>query len=174
MRPRRILVIGVLLLLAVPVQTALLGRFALLGAKPELLILLVVGVAMLDGPVTGAIAGFGAGLLLDAQTSLPDGLGALVLAATGAAIGRLRPLLQRPSAWVPAAAVGAGTVGSLTVYALLALLLGAPTGSPDRAALRILLAGVYGAALTPLIYPGLQRLLIDRPRAVIGSVVVRR
>lgn len=174
MSSRKILVIGVLLVLAVPIQTALLGRFALLGAKPELLTLLVVAVAMLDGPVTGALAGFGAGLLLDAQTSLPDGLGALVLAATGATVGRIRPLIQRPSAWLPAGVVGAATFASLIVYAVLALLLGAPTGAPGRTVFRIVFASIYGAALTPLIYPWLQRLLRDRPKTVIGSVVVRR
>lgn len=174
MRARKVLVIGALLLVALVVQTAVLGRFALLGAKPELLTLLVVAVAMLDGSVSGAIAGFGAGLLLDAQTSLPDGLAALVLAATGATVGRIRPLLQRPSAWLPAAVVGVATVASLLVYALLALLLGSPTGGLVRTIARIALAGVYGAALTPLIYPGVQRLLLERPKAVIGSVVVRR
>jgi rod shape-determining protein MreD len=172
-RPRRILIVGALLFAAVLVQTALLGRFALLGAKPELLTLIVVSVAMLDGPVTGALAGFAAGLLLDAQTSLPDGLSALVLAATGATVGRIRLLIQRPSAWVPAASVGAATLASMSVYAVLALLFGAPTGSALRTIARILLAAVYGAALTPLIYPGLQRLLIERPRTVIGSVVRR-
>lgn len=173
MRPRRVLIIAGLLALLVPVQTGLLGRFALLGAKPELSILLVVVVSMLTGPVTGALTGFAAGLLIDAQTSLPDGLSAMVLAATGAAVGRIRLLIQRPSAWVPAAAVGAATVLSLTVYGLLALLLGAPTGGPIRMGARILLAAVYGAALTPLVYPGLQKLLVERPRTVIGSVVQR-
>ena len=173
MRPRRIAIIFGLLVLAVPIQTALLGRFALLGAKPELLTLLVVAVAMLEGPVTGALAGFAAGLLLDAQTSLPDGLSALVLAATGATVGRIRLLIQRPSAWVPAASVGAATFASMAIYALLALLFGAPTGSALRTVARILLAAAYGAALTPLVYPGLQRLLVQRPRTVIGSVVRR-
>jgi rod shape-determining protein MreD len=162
-----------LLVAAVPIQTALLGRFALLGAKPELSLLIVVAIAMIDGPVTGALAGFGAGLLLDSQTALPDGLAALVLAATGACVGRFRLLIQRPSAWVPAASVGAATFASLAVYALFAELLGAPTGSPVRTLARIVLAAAYGAALTPLVYPGLQKLLTDRPKGVIGSVVSR-
>lgn len=173
MRPRRIAIIAALLIVAVPVQTALLGRFALLGAKPELLTLIVVAVAMLEGPVVGALAGFAAGLLLDAQTSLPDGLSALVLAATGAIVGRIRLLIQRPSAWVPAASVAAATFASMAVYAILALLFGAPTGSAMRTIVRILLAATYGAALTPLIYPGIQRLLAERQRHVIGSVVRR-
>jgi rod shape-determining protein MreD len=170
---RRLLAIIGLVLVTVPLQTAVLGRFSILGAKPELLTLLVVSIAMIDGAVSGTLAGFAAGLLLDAQTSLPDGLGALVLAATGAAIGRLRPLLIRPSAWVPAAVVFAATLASLTTYSLMALLLGAPTGSLVRSVMRIVIAAIYTAVLTPLIYPWLAKMLIERPRQVIGSVVRR-
>lgn len=174
MRPPRAVIIGALLLLAIPVQTGLLGRFALLGAKPELLTLIVVAVAMLSGPLEGALTGLAAGLILDSLTALPDGLGTLVLALTGLVVGRLRALIQRPSAWVPAVTVGTATVLSLAVYALLSFLFGSPVGVPARTIARIFLAGAYGAILTPFIYPMLQRLLTDRPKEVIGSVLVRR
>lgn len=174
MRPSRALLVALVLVIAVPIQTAILGRFALLGAKPELLILIVVAMGLLHGSLQAAAAGAFAGLLFDSLTALPDGLGILVLTSAGAAVGRLRPLLQRPSAWIPPLTVGIATIASLSVYALLALMVGSPVGAPLRTASRIFFAGIYGAVLTPFVYPLLQRLVVDRPREVIGSVLVRR
>lgn len=173
MTARRVLVVAAMLSVALAVQTAFLGRFALLGAKPELLLLLVVAVSMADGPVAGALTGFGAGLLIDALTGLPDGLTSIVFTAVGAAVGLARPMLQRPSAWLPSAIVGVATASALAAYALLGLLLEVETGSVARTIARIALAALYGAVVTPLVYP-LATKLLERQHPVLGSVVVRR
>lgn len=173
MRLRSGSVIAVTLFLGLAVQTAFLGRFAILGAKPELLVLVVVAVAMVEGPVAGLLTGFAAGLLTDSLTDLPDGLSAVVFMLTGYGVGRVRQMFQRPSAWLPAAMVGSATLAALAVEASLSALVGIFAGSPVRTIVRIVLVAVYGMILTPFIFPVIARSL-ERQRPVLGSVVVRR
>ncbi|MFP5224402.1 MAG: rod shape-determining protein MreD [Actinomycetota bacterium] len=170
---RRVGIIAGALFIGLALQTAFLGRFAILGAKPEVLLLIVVAVAMTEGPTVGLVTGFAAGLMTDSLTDLPDGLTAFVFMAAGLAVGTIRPMFQRPSAWLPAAMVGATTALALALAALLGALLGVFAGTFLRTLVRIILAAVYGMVLTPFLYPLLTRAMV-RQRQVLGSVVVRR
>lgn len=170
---RRIGVITASLVIGLALQTAFLGRFAILGAKPEMLLLVVVAVAMVEGPTVGALTGFAAGIVTDALTDLPDGLTAIVFMAAGVIVGSVRPMFQRPSAWLPAAMVGASTTLALATEAALGALVGVFAGSFLRTVFRIILVAVYGMILTPFVYPLITRSL-ERQRQVLGSVVVRR
>jgi rod shape-determining protein MreD len=170
---RRVGVIAAALFIGLALQTAFLGRFAIFGAKPEVLLLIVVAVAMTEGPTVGLVTGFAAGLMIDSLTDLPHGLTAFVFMGAGLAVGTVRPMFQRPSAWLPAAMVGATTAAALAVSAMLGALLGVFAGTLLRTSSRILLAAIYGMLLTPFLYPLLTRMMV-RQRQVLGSVVVRR
>src|SRR6266576_3703678 len=56
---------AVLLFLAVLVQVSILGGYSPLGGSPDVLLVVLLSIALLRGSIFGAIAGFGAGFLVD-------------------------------------------------------------------------------------------------------------
>lgn len=86
----RVLFEALLLLCAVFFQVGVLARLNLPGATPDLVLVLVTALAMLRGPLVGAIAGFSAGLLLDLVSPSTGTLGltALLLIVVGVFAGR--------------------------------------------------------------------------------------
>jgi rod shape-determining protein MreD len=79
---------AVLLFLAVIVQVSILGGYAPLGGTPDLLLVILLSIALLRGSVFGALAGFGAGLLLDTANLGTLGFTSLLLTVAGFWIGR--------------------------------------------------------------------------------------
>lgn len=61
----RALVVVVIVLTAVILQVTVLSRLGLPGATPALVAVVVIGFALVAGPLVGAAVGFAAGLLLD-------------------------------------------------------------------------------------------------------------
>jgi rod shape-determining protein MreD len=98
----RTVVVGLLLLSAAVLQTALFPALSLGGFRPDLLLLVVLGVAVKDGALAGLRVGFAAGLLTDLLVAqAPVGLATLVLTGAGYAIGEARPYLAHGSFTAP-------------------------------------------------------------------------
>ena len=70
---RQTLVCGSIVILAVMLQLTVLSRLGLPGATPDVVVVAVVALALAYGPVTGAVVGFAAGLVL-ALTPPADGV----------------------------------------------------------------------------------------------------
>lgn len=85
----KIILYGLFLLLFYLLQTALFPRLAIGGVKPLILPVAVVGIALYEGSVPGALAGLAAGLLCD--ISMTDSIAVFILALTviGALVGFL-------------------------------------------------------------------------------------
>lgn len=86
---------GLLILISGLLQMAPRAVPALFGARPLLLIPIVVSVAMFEGPVGGAAAGIGGGLLWDLYADRLFGFHALFLMILCCAAGLLVRLLIR-------------------------------------------------------------------------------
>lgn len=69
-------------------QVTILGSIDVAGGAPDLVLVTLVAVALLRGPIFGAVAGFYAGLLVDTATLETLGLTSLVLTLAGYWIGR--------------------------------------------------------------------------------------
>ena len=80
--------IAVLVFAAALLQASLFSSRDVLGGTADVLLLVLIGIALLRGAVTGAVAGFGGGLLLDVLTLDTLGVTALVLALAGYWTGR--------------------------------------------------------------------------------------
>jgi rod shape-determining protein MreD len=89
----RILLSAVLVVVALVVQVSVFARLGLPGAVPDLLLLVVIGLALVYGPVGGCLVGFCAGLLADLAPPSDHAVGryALVLCLLGYGAGLLRP-----------------------------------------------------------------------------------
>ncbi len=116
------LIVGALLL-----QLHLFSTFSFDGARPEIVIALVLVVGYLVGPDEGAIVGFAAGLAFDVYVATPFGLTAFVYTLAGYTMGRLTPGLVRSAAWIGAVAVAVGSMATMIGYALIGAVLGVDT-----------------------------------------------
>ena len=148
---RRFLVLAGVLVVAVLVQSTVLARLTLAGARPDLLVLAVVSVAVATDPTTGAAFGFVAGLVADLLFDLPVGVSALVYTAVGFAVGTLRVYVtgHRPLAHL--VLVAAASLASVWCCGLLLRVL--DLSSWAAVARAGPLVAVYNLLLTPFVYP---------------------
>jgi rod shape-determining protein MreD len=151
------LLLAAVIVTALLVQSTVFAEVQLLGARPELMYLLTISLAILEGPGSGAITGFVGGMAQDFLLNQPKGITALTLTILGYAVGLLRQYIVSPSPLLPVALVAGGTFVGELFYGLVAFLL----GQLDVTALYLVrvaaLAAAYNAALTPLVFPILRR-----------------
>ncbi|GHH64415.1 rod shape-determining protein MreD [Kitasatospora indigofera] len=156
MRLTRIPVSAVLILLGLVLQVSVFGRLQLPGATPDVLLLVVIGLAMVYGPTGGCLVGFAAGLLADLAPPSDHAIGryALVLCLMGYAAGLLRGEHGRQrSVGGALLVVGAAAAVSTLLYAMVGALVG------DTAARHVGLAGLvvsallYDLLLAPFVVP---------------------
>src|SRR5581483_11968936 len=82
------------------VQVSVFPHLRLLGAVPDLGLLLTVTVGFNLGPEAALLTGFGTGLAYDLFLETPLGLSALAYALTGYAVGILQTGVIRSPRWV--------------------------------------------------------------------------
>jgi rod shape-determining protein MreD len=142
---------------ALLLQSTVFAQVKLGGAKPELMYLVTIVLAMLEGPSSGAIGGFSAGMAQDFLLNDPKGITALVLTLVGYAVGIVRQFITTPSPALPTLLVGAGTAVGVLFYGFVAFLLGRLPGDVLFLLRVAFLSAIYNAILTPLAYPLLRR-----------------
>jgi rod shape-determining protein MreD len=156
---RRTFSLAAVILTALLLQTTVFADVKLLGVRPELMYLVTIVFAMLEGPSSGAIAGFAGGMAQDFLLDAPKGITALTLTLVGYAVGLLRQYIVSPSPLLPTFLVAGGTFVGVLFYRLVAFLL----GQESTSALYVLkvagLSALYNALLTPLLYPLLRRVV---------------
>ncbi|MFE0375966.1 rod shape-determining protein MreD [Streptomyces inhibens] len=146
MRINRILLSAPLVVVALVIQVSILARLQLPGAVPDLLLLVVVGLALVYGHVGGSLVGFFAGLLADLAPPSDHAIGryALVLCVIGYVAGLTKPDSgQHRSATLPLMVVIGAAIGSTLMYAGVGSLVG------DTAARHV---GIVGLLLSATLY----------------------
>jgi rod shape-determining protein MreD len=155
----RIFAVALVVLAALALQTTVLSRLTLLGVIPQLVLVVVISLAFLDGERVGIVSGFFGGLLLDLQLP-PDsivGLTALVYTMIGYGVGYFRQYSTGESVWTPVFAVAVGSAVAEVSYALLAIMLGRSWVSLVFTAKVTGLVVLYDALLTPFVFPLVRR-----------------
>jgi rod shape-determining protein MreD len=112
---------------AVLLEVQLFSWFSFGGARPEIVILLVLAVGYLVGPDQGAIVGFAAGLALDVFLTTPLGFSAFVYTVAGYAIGQVSPSLVRSAWWIGALVVAGASGLTMLATAIFGEVLGLDT-----------------------------------------------
>ncbi|GGY83650.1 rod shape-determining protein MreD [Streptomyces nitrosporeus] len=156
MRVNRTLLSAVLVVVALVVQVSVLARLQLPGATPDLLLLVVLGLAFVYGHVAGALTGFGAGLLADLAPPADHAAGryALVLCVIGYLAGLTRPANGRlTSAFAPMAVVVAAALGSTLLYAGVGALVGDTAARHVGLGSLLFTAALYDLLLAPFTIP---------------------
>jgi rod shape-determining protein MreD len=157
------------LLTAVLVQLGIVTRLHFPIGPPNVALLAVISLALVEGPAVGMSYGFGAGLLGDLLGAHAIGRLALVWTVLGYLVGLVRTDENRESRnpLVPMLVIGAGTLGATLAFAALGVVVGDPH-APIRTLIRVALAAtLYNVLLTPFLYPPLRGLLgrLDVTRA---------
>ncbi|MGI9016698.1 MAG: rod shape-determining protein MreD [Euzebya sp.] len=159
---------GGLILLAILLKTTVLPAFAINSFRPDVLVVVVVGVALIEGPDTGIRLGFAAGLVQDLLSggAALVGLGALVMMTVGYTTGLLRPYIltgERSASIALSGIMAAATTG---LFGLLGRMFGVIQPSLARIAVAALVVGLYSAAVSPLVLRPTQWLIRQFPAGV--------
>lgn len=97
--------VGATLFVAALLQVTLVASLDVAGGAADLLLLVLVAVALLRGSLTGAVAGFFGGLLVDVTTLDTLGVSALLYALIGYWTGRYGETTGRDRGHAPLVAV---------------------------------------------------------------------
>lgn len=162
-----VLLAVVLVFLAI-VQVSLVDFLPTPWAVPDLVVVAVLALAIAHGPLTGGLAGAGAGLILDLipPASGPLGGWMLVLAVAGVVLGRVAETYQPgPFAALLLLAIGAGVV--VLARAAVLWFAGSSVHPPS-----VLAAAVASAAWALVLAP-LALLLVTRSTRLAPPAAVR-
>ena len=146
---------------ALLLQTTVITRLPLPGGAPDLLLVLVVAFALVEGPVPGMATGFAAGLLADLQSEHELGRLALVYVVIAYLVG-LNAFDADRSFVLPFVAVGLASFGAVLLYAAEGTLLGDVRVTGGSVARALATTVPYDVVLTPFVLPlvaGLSRRL---------------
>lgn len=114
---------GLVVVLAL-LQLTLVTPFEVASGHPDVVLCFLVSLALLRGPVVGALVGFAVGLVLDLASFGTIGLSSLVLTLAGYWAGRFGILTTRSSPHPPLIAIALATVWVAVGSAFLEFLLG--------------------------------------------------
>ena len=126
MTARSVARVAFVIFLALMVQQTMMVALRVGGVHPDLLWLLPITAALADGPETGGIVGFWAGLAFDLVLPTPFGLSALVGCLLGYAVGALTTPVDPRTTWLKPVAALTGSVAADMLFAVLGAILGQP------------------------------------------------
>jgi rod shape-determining protein MreD len=144
---------GLVLLIALCLQVAVMPWLTIAGAQIDLLLLVGIAAGLVGGPERGARVGFVAGLLMDLTISGPFCLSALAYCLASYFVGSAQRSVVGPTWWapIPGAALAAG--GATLFYAAIGAGLGHTEWIEGRT-LTVALVIAFGAAL--LVLPAMR------------------
>lgn len=152
MTGRRFLLGAVSVVTAVLLQVTVVGRLPLPGVAPDLVLVLVVAYALAEGPMSGLVTGWFAGLLCDALSVHELGRMALAYAIAGYVTGMLQDETER-STLQPFGAVALGALLALGAYLSVGILLSDPRVTMHALARSLVSTVPYDVVLTPFVVP---------------------
>jgi len=161
---RRSLPVTAAIIAAALLQAGVAPYLAIGHVVPNFLLLVVVTLALVEGPGAGASAGFAAGMLFDLLGTGPVGPMVAVLAITGYLAGMMHEAMFAEGWLLPLSVLAIASLGSEIAYGLILDMLG--QGGPFWLTFfaKMVPGAVYDVALALLVYPWLARFLRqDRP-----------
>jgi rod shape-determining protein MreD len=155
----RVMLSSLLVLTAAVLQVTVVNRLPLPGAGPDLVLLVVIGLAVVVGPTAGASIGFAAGLLVDLMppTATEVGRWALVFCIIGYIAGQIQVDAKRSALIVLGTVAGLAAL-SVLLFAGLGLLFGDSRISRDLVVSTMVSSVLYDLLLAPFVIPGVMAL----------------
>jgi rod shape-determining protein MreD len=154
----RAVAITVVMIVALAIQSTLLPLATLLGVIPQLVFVVVVSFAYIDGERVGIVTGFFGGLLLDLLIpGAPVGVNAMLFVLITYGVARFRYMTPSESVWTPVLVVIAGSMVAEFGYALLQVMFGQPWIALVDTAKVAGLVVLYNTLMMPFVFPLVRR-----------------
>lgn len=150
---------AVALLAALVAQVALAPYLSVFGVVPNFVFLVVVTLALTEGPVAGCWAGFVGGLLFDLSGSGVVGPYALVLTVVGYVAGLLQANMFAEGWLLPVTVVAVASLVTEVSYGIALAVLGAGQSFWAAFLYRMLPGALYNTLLAVFVFPWLARVL---------------
>ncbi len=147
-----------LIFVAAVLQVGAVAGSRVLGAEPDLLLVTVVVVALVAGSITGAVAGFAGGLLVDVMTLDNLGTTSIVLTIAGYWAGRYGETTGRGRPYAAPLSAFAITLLAAPANVALHFLLGQPV-SAQAAFATLIPSAIVNGLLAFGLHPLLRRYL---------------
>ena len=159
MSASRVLLSVALVLTAAVLQATVVNRLPLPGAGPDLVLLVVIGIALVVGPTAAAVTGFGAGLLVDLlpPTATEVGRWALVLCIVGYLAGQIELDARRP-VWTVMGTVAGLSALAVLFFAGVGLFFGDERIEASVVVATAVSTVLYDLLLAPFVIPGVMAL----------------
>jgi rod shape-determining protein MreD len=155
--------VAVIVFVTAVFQVGAISGAEVLGAEPDLLLVVLVVVSLLTGSITGAIAGFAGGLLVDVMTLYTLGTTSIVLTVAGYWAGRYGETTGRGRPYAAPLAAFAITMLATPANVALHFLLGQPV-SAGAAFTTLVPSAIVNAALAFALFPLARRVLAQPDR----------
>jgi rod shape-determining protein MreD len=142
----------VIVFVAAVLQVTIMNQLPLPGGKPDLMVLVVIGIALAAGPQRGALFGFFGGFITDVMPPAAHIAGRDAFAYT--IVGYLAGLAENSeetSLLTTVAVVAAGSAGAVLFYAGLGGLIGDARITPTATLHALLGTVVYDVVLAPFV-----------------------
>jgi len=143
-------------------QAAVVPHISIMGAKPNVILIVAALYGIMHGPSAGALAGFTGGLLCDLLSGVYVGLGLLSKSLVGFFAGLVQRAIFVENIILPMAAIFVATGISELVYVVFLFLLGETVPLKLLIINIILPTAIYNALLTPFVYATLRRFMVAK------------
>lgn len=170
--PKIFVRLALVAIVAVLLQLSFFSRIELLHTSVDILPAVVVSLGLLGGSMTGAVAGFSIGFLVDCLLVAPLGGSSLVLLGVGYLAGLFRERFDIHSALLPPLICMGATLLAELGFAVVQVMLGVDAPVSGLIVRDMVLKSIYAFFWAWPVYFGLRRLL--RPALVDAAQVTRR
>lgn len=154
---------------SVILQTTVMPHFRVMGSQPDLVLIVTITFAFLEGPAFGSATGFFGGLLQDLAVTQVVGLSALSKTLVGYMAGQLERTIFTESIFLPVISIFIATLVNETIYVGFAYLFSYEIPVRFIYSTLVLPAAFYNSILALFIYPLLRRLVHYKQESVVPS-----
>jgi rod shape-determining protein MreD len=147
------------LIVATILQASIAPYMAIFGVAPNFILLVVVVLALLEGPVVGCTAGFFGGLALDLLGDSVVGPYALALTLVGYVAGLMEANMFAEGWLLPVTVVAVASLATELVYGIILAFLDVGSSFGTEFVRVMLPSALYNTALAVLLFPLLVRVL---------------
>jgi rod shape-determining protein MreD len=152
-------------LVAALLQSTLFARLSVYHAIPDLVLVIIVFSAYINGTMTGQLTGFFSGLMLDFISAAPLGFNTLIRTLIGAAVGLMKGTFFLGRVILPIVLCACATLFKAGLYSLLHLLFSGAVPAYTFDSPALWLETGLNALLAPIVFAFLRlfsSLLIGR------------
>ena len=152
--------LSVLFLVSLTLESTLLEKIAIEGAKPDFLLVIVIFYALLYGAIPAAKLGFIYGLIEDLATGKFIGINTISKMITGYLVGLGEGKLYSENLLVPVIGLFVGSIIHYSCFFILGLISGFPGVFPVEAFFKtVFISSIYNVCLAPFLYGRYYRLI---------------